>query len=72
MGGTPNNGTVFELSPNGTGGWNEAPLHSFGGNPYDGQAPYDLVRDSVGNLYGFTQDGGTHGCCKGIVFKLHP
>src|ERR1019366_2345043 len=29
-GGTSNSGTVFELSPDGSGGWTEGVLHSFG------------------------------------------
>ncbi len=81
LGGTSQNcqalgcGTVYELSPNGAGGWTATTLHSFnGGN--DGQWPAaGLVRDSAGNLYGTTQNGGggagcTYGC--GVVFRLSP
>lgn len=50
-------------------------LHSF---PYcsadscaDGSGPYgNLVRDSAGNLYGTTNDGGTN--AQGTVFQLRP
>ncbi|MFY9903648.1 MAG: choice-of-anchor tandem repeat GloVer-containing protein [Terriglobales bacterium] len=65
-------GTVFELSPNGSGGWNETVLYSFTGGA-DGYDPNDsVIFDSVGNLYGTTtfsnvgHDGG------GVVFKLSP
>lgn len=68
-------GTVFELSPNGGGGWNEMILHSFTNS--DGAMPYaGLIADSDGNLYGTTFAGG-HDNCKtlgfdgcGVVFKL--
>ncbi len=81
LGGTSQNcqglgcGTVYELSPNSSGGWTATTLHNFsGGN--DGEWPAaGLVRDSAGNLYGTTQNGGgskgcTYGC--GVVFKLSP
>jgi uncharacterized repeat protein (TIGR03803 family) len=63
-------GTVFELAPDGT----ETVLHAFtGGN--DGDDPIGgLIKDSAGNLYGTTVNGGGTGCgygC-GTVFKLAP
>jgi uncharacterized repeat protein (TIGR03803 family) len=72
VGGGPNNaGIVFELSPNGSGGWKEKVLHSFDPNHGDGYQPYAaLTFDSAGNLYGTTAIGGTHGF--GTVFKLVP
>ena len=71
----PSYGTVFELSPAGSG-WTQTTLHSFQGAP-DGQEPSGLVRDSVGNLYGTTLYGGSHSnssCIAncGIVFELSP
>ena len=33
-------GTVFELTPNGSGGWAEKVLHSFNDNGTDGSSPY--------------------------------
>ena len=66
-------GTVFELSPNGNGGWTETVLYSFCSvtNCTDGGLPYaGLVRDAVGNLYGTTMQGGTHG--QGTAFELTP
>ncbi len=63
IGGVHGNGTVFELSPDGT----ETVLVSF--NDPDGQSPWgNLLRDSAGNLYGTTAEGGT--LDNGTVFKV--
>jgi uncharacterized repeat protein (TIGR03803 family) len=63
-GGAYYGGTVFEVTPGGV----ETILHSFG-HGTDGRYPYcGLVRDSSGNLYGTTLDGGTAGL--GTVFEL--
>jgi hypothetical protein len=54
-------GTVFELSPNNSGGeWTETILYNFRSNAIDdGYFPNaGLVMDSSGNLYGTTQYGG--------------
>jgi uncharacterized repeat protein (TIGR03803 family) len=64
-------GTVFEVSPNGSGGWNETVLHSFtlgadGGYPL--ASP--VIFDGQGNLYGTTSEGGANGF--GVVFELSP
>jgi uncharacterized repeat protein (TIGR03803 family) len=73
--GTTNNagpdGNVFELSPNGSGGWTETTLHSFANQP-DGAHPEfsPVIFDGAGNLYGTTADGGTNGT--GTVFELSP
>jgi uncharacterized repeat protein (TIGR03803 family) len=70
-GGTSNVGTVFELSPNGSGGWTETVLYSFNSNGSDGNYPYaGLVFDRAGNLYGTTYLGGTYNI--GTVFELSP
>lgn len=70
-GGTSSQGTVFELSPVTGGGWTETILHSFAGGPADGANPRaGLVRDSKGNLYGTTLNGGASNY--GTVFKLAP
>jgi len=62
---------VFELSPNGQGGWNPTVLHTFTGPPKDGQnANGTPVLDSAGNHYGATGLGGSKGC--GTVYKLTP
>lgn len=63
-------GTVFKLSPNGSGGWTETILHSFGSGT-DGQGPLaGLVFDAAGNLFGTTRLGGIYGF--GTVFELTP
>jgi uncharacterized repeat protein (TIGR03803 family) len=67
-------GVVYELSPNGSGGWTETTLYMF--NESDGFEPFGgLVRDAHGNLYGVTTSGGENGSnCNGggcgVVFKL--
>lgn len=63
-------GTVFELSPNGSGGYSESILYRFTGTG-DGSNPASaLVMDSEGNLYGTTQWGGSD--TYGTVFELVP
>ncbi|MGA9355104.1 MAG: choice-of-anchor tandem repeat GloVer-containing protein, partial [Terriglobales bacterium] len=70
QGGDYTSGTVFELTPNGSGGWTEKVLHSFG-NGTDGADPYaSLIFDTFGNLYGTTYQGGVYGL--GTVFELTP
>ncbi len=69
-GGSVNSGTVFKLTPNGTGGYSETVLHNFACstdacNPFAG-----LVLDSKGNLYTTTGAGGTNSV--GTVIKLTP
>jgi uncharacterized repeat protein (TIGR03803 family) len=67
--GADNGGTVFELSPDGKGGWTEQALYTFKGK--DGESPYaGLIFDKAGNLYGTTFKGGVYGY--GVVFKLTP
>jgi uncharacterized repeat protein (TIGR03803 family) len=70
VGGTHDNGTVFEFSPVSGGGWHETVLHSFTGG-LDGQDPLgSLVFDAAGNLYGTAANGGAHG--HGNIFELSP
>jgi uncharacterized repeat protein (TIGR03803 family) len=74
LGGTNNQGTVFEMTPNSGGGWSETVLYSFTGNA-DGGQPYGrLLFDAAGNLYGTTNFGGSTNCSQGCgtVFKLSP
>ena len=74
FGGTYNQGTVFEITPNSNGSWTENILYNFTGNS-DGAQPYgSLIFDNSGNLYGTTNFGGDTTCnlgC-GVVFKLAP
>jgi uncharacterized repeat protein (TIGR03803 family) len=69
-------GTLFKLSPNSSGGWDETVIYRFKGST-DGAFPTSaLVLDAAGNLYGSAQWGGIttcnppYGC--GTVFKLTP
>jgi uncharacterized repeat protein (TIGR03803 family) len=60
-------GVVFKLDPAG----HETVLYTFAGQP-DGSNPWGgVIRDSAGNLYGTTQNGGASGG-GGTVFKLDP
>jgi uncharacterized repeat protein (TIGR03803 family) len=64
LGGASGTGTVFKLSPAGV----KTILYNFG-FPNDGAVPEgNLIRDSVGNLYGTTNSGGFHGW--GTIFKV--
>lgn len=70
-GGIYNGGTIFELSPNGSGGWTRKILHQFTLYGRGGYAPYgSLVLDTAGNLYGTTAYGGSVDL--GTVFELTP
>lgn len=75
LGGSHGLGTVFELTPNGNGGWNESVLVSFSGK--NGSNPqYGVAIDQLGNLYGTAHTGGvvnstcSSGC--GTVYELMP
>lgn len=63
---------AFEISPNGSGGWNPATIiHTFTGAPGDGYYPEGtLVLDKAGNLYGTTTNGGANN--SGTVYELSP
>jgi len=67
---TTEHGTVFELSPGSNGSWTFKTIHTFG-KFNDGRYPMgSLAIDSSGNLYGTTENGGTHG--SGAVFEVSP
>lgn len=83
-GATTEGGTVDATCPNGCGLIYELTasgqykiLYNFVGTP-DGITPFDIVRDTAGNLYGITDWGGDTNCYHGfndgigcgIVFKL--
>jgi hypothetical protein len=75
-------GTVYELSPPVKQGdpWTKTQLYMFKGKKYnDGEVPYGLIIDLVGNLYGVTAYGGTGDCTLvgvpggcGTVYELSP
>jgi uncharacterized repeat protein (TIGR03803 family) len=66
-GGAYSAGTVFELTPSGTG-WTESGLYSFAGGTGDGKSPGDLIFGATGgNFYGIA-GAGTYGA--GTVFSL--
>jgi uncharacterized repeat protein (TIGR03803 family) len=64
-GGAYSDGTVFEVTKDGT----EKILYSFGSQAGDGAYPFaGLIFDKEGNLYGTTYEGGAYG--DGTVFEL--
>ena len=56
-------GVIFKVDTTGK----ETVLYTFA-DKTDGKSPEGVIRDGLGNLYGVTYDGGTHGY--GAVFKL--
>ncbi len=64
LGGTNDNGTVFQISSNGV----FASLHSFTGGTDGGLPLAGLVQGSDGNFYGTASQGGAHHT--GIVFQI--
>jgi hypothetical protein len=72
LGGDYNLGMIFELIPNGVGGWDEKVLYSFQGD-VDGSYPsagLTIAADHRGPLYGTTTSGGAGG--GGTAFELIP
>jgi uncharacterized repeat protein (TIGR03803 family) len=75
-GGTANLGTVFELSPESGGTYQERTVHSFIGGK-DGEYPSAGVAVFGGNIFGTTESGGigcnyvySDGC--GVIFEFSP
>ncbi|MGA9643368.1 MAG: choice-of-anchor tandem repeat GloVer-containing protein, partial [Terriglobales bacterium] len=66
-GGAAGVGAVYELSPNGQGGWTESVLYEFTDGA-DGGHPGPLIVDEAGNLYGATSGHNTFGS----VYELSP
>jgi uncharacterized repeat protein (TIGR03803 family) len=64
-------GTVFQLSPNGSGGWSETVIYNFTGGAA-GSIPWfsNVILDKAGNLYGTLAYGGNGVDGYGVVFKL--
>ena len=64
------NGNVFELTPSGSGYWNETVLYAFTAGA-DGKYPEaGVIFDPDGNLYGATSVGGANR--GGTIFELSP
>ena len=66
-------GTVFQLSPDGNGGYTYQTIYNFCSEDLcaDGSTPHGtLVVDAAGNLYGTTLGGGEEEGGGGIVFRL--
>ena len=75
-GGSSGCGTIFELTPSGSG-WTEKTLYTFRGQDDSGN-PLGLVMDQAGNLYGVTIGAGCligncpYGVGASTVFMLSP
>jgi uncharacterized repeat protein (TIGR03803 family) len=72
-GGATNLGTVYKLKAGKNNTYTQSVIHSFSGQPGDGQTPYydvGVVLDTKGNIYGTTLYGGSNNA--GTVFELKP
>jgi uncharacterized repeat protein (TIGR03803 family) len=64
-------GTVYRLTPNGSGTYTEDVIYSFDGKSVDGWGPSSApIADDTGVLYGTAAYGGTGE--NGVVYKLTP
>jgi uncharacterized repeat protein (TIGR03803 family) len=61
-------GTVFELSPNQSGGWDERVLYAFPGGASGWSPIAEVILDAAGNIYGTTYNSNS--LCCGVVFEL--
>jgi len=75
-GGLYQEGVVFQFVPS-AGGWTENVLYNFSGGATDGGYPGELIQDSHGNFYGFSECDITGGGCggwgywgEGLIFEL--
>src|SRR5438270_1720454 len=68
-GGTYDAGVLYKATQNSQGKWTQSVLYNFLGGT-GAYAPYQVVFDSAGNLYGFSYVGGTFGF--GTAVKLSP
>jgi uncharacterized repeat protein (TIGR03803 family) len=68
-------GTVYELSPSGSGTWEKTILYSFNDGLDGGLPSGGVTFDRAGNLFGETYDGGSFACpdvgC-GVIYELTP
>jgi len=63
-------GTIFKLTPDGSGTWTESVVYRFEGVPDAGYAYNGMVADSEGNFYGATVRGGVDD--DGAVYRFTP
>jgi uncharacterized repeat protein (TIGR03803 family) len=71
VGGTHNDGIIYELSPQIGGTWTETIVHNFSGGTADGRLPMaGVTLDAAGNVYGTTYGGGPY--ARGVAFELVP
>jgi len=63
-------GTIFVLTPNGSGGYTHQDLYSFAGGTNDGGNPYAGLTWYSNAFWGTTQTGGSNGF--GTVFSFNP
>lgn len=68
LGGSDRAGVIFELSPS-EGSWTFSELYTLTGSSAGAVPSTNLVRDSLGNLYGATQGGGNY-LSQGVVFEI--
>jgi uncharacterized repeat protein (TIGR03803 family) len=60
-GGNNNSGSVYELAPNGSGGWNESVIYGGFKNAQIGYPRSELLLASAGNIFGVGQGDGEGG-----------
>lgn len=78
LGGAFGEGTVFELTPNGSGGWTYQVIHDFIGKDGIGPPVGRLVFGKHGHVFGMTEYGGGDNCRErgrlgcGTIFGLIP
>jgi uncharacterized repeat protein (TIGR03803 family) len=70
FGGGYSQGAVFEITPDGHGGWQLAQSYDFTGSTDGGKPAAGVVIGSDGTVYGSTTQGGAGGC--GTIYALTP
>jgi uncharacterized repeat protein (TIGR03803 family) len=63
-------GTIFELAPDGLGGWTYSVAHAFTGSPDGAYAYSGMVGDGQGTFYGATVHGGSDD--DGAIYEFTP
>jgi uncharacterized repeat protein (TIGR03803 family) len=68
-GGSNGLGTIYQLTRDVSGNWNEQVLYGFQAGQDGNSSISNLVSDAAGNLYGTTSEGGLG---SGTIFELAP